>query len=354
MYGIWRPYTVNTFPGPLPPNQSAIRNPQSSVCRKDARLRPTVLLWQTARRVRYTLRMSDAAPLSKVQALKAALAEHGLSPRKIFGQNFMLDTNFAAAVAREAGPDARTLILEMGPGTGCLTRALLDAHPQSRILAIEIDRGLAALLRETFSADLAAGRLTLLEGDALESKHLLSVEFVREALALSAHENRPRRVLCANLPYNIATPVLMNLALDEQGLGVELAVATIQLELAQRMFAPAGDDAYGALSVTTALRANGRIVRRVGPEIFWPRPGVDSALVRLEFGRSGSGLTAGETQAFQQFLQRLFSQRRKTLRAALKPTPIPDLPGVRPDARAEDLAPLTLLELFRSTQKISP
>jgi 16S rRNA (adenine1518-N6/adenine1519-N6)-dimethyltransferase len=289
----------------------------------------------------------DGAP--SVNATKAELKSRGLSPRKAFGQNFMLDTNFAAAIARDSAPGAGTLTLEVGPGAGALTRALLAADGRARVLAIEIDRGLAALLRETFAAEISAGRLTLLEGDVLASKHVLSEEFIAAALEISAREQRPRRVLCANLPYNAATPLLANLAADRQKLDVASAVVTLQLELAERIFAAPGTAEYGALSVFMALRTKGSILRRVGNEVFWPRPQVDSAVIRLDFLPFGdAGLKREETQPFQEFLQRLFSQRRKTIRATLKPQKLDPALSISETARAEDLPAETLLQLFRS------
>jgi len=327
--------------------------------------------------------------------IKNVLAARGLAPRKSFGQNFMVDSNFAAAVARAARADERTLILEVGPGTGCLTEALLASHPAARVLAVEIDRGLAAFLRETLADPIAQGRLTLLEGDALAGKHALAPALVQAALEISATENRPRRVLCANLPYNAATPILMNLAADAEGLAVESAVATIQTELAERLLAGADDAAYGAPSAFLALRATGKILRRVGNEVFWPRPQVASAVVRLDFrpfaedsrpegpdynspgqasnasaalgsmpqesaealkGRANAAgtdarpsLLRAETAPFQQFLRKLFSQRRKTIRGTLKLRELPAALHLPPTARAEELAPDVLLALYRFT-----
>lgn len=282
------------------------------------------------------------------------MEERGLAPRKSLGQNFMVDPNFAAAVARAAEPDERTLVLEVGPGTGCLTEALLATHPAARVLAVELDRGLAAYLRETFAEPIAQHRLTLLEGDALAGKHALAPELVETALQISAKENRPRRVLCANLPYNAATPILMNLAADTECLGVESAVATIQTELAERLLSPPGRHAYGAPSAFLGLRATGKILRRIGNEVFWPRPQVDSAVIRLDFkpwsesGVSGTNaLLREEAAPFQQFLQTLFSHRRKTIRAVLKLRELPPELQLSPTARAEELPPAVLLALHR-------
>ncbi len=290
-------------------------------------------------------------PKAQIQSL---LSARGLAPKKSFGQNFMVDSNFAAAIARSCQSDEKTLVIEVGPGTGCLTQAILKAHPAARLLAIEIDRGLASVLREEFKDALATNRMTLIEGDVLASKHKLAPQLIETALQISAQENRPRRVLCANLPYNVATPLLANLAVDVEGLAVESAFATIQLEVAYRLFAKAGEKEYGPLAVLMHLRTEGRISRKAGCEIFWPRPQVESAVIEMRFrpwpGAGEAGLRRDEAEAFQDFLRTLFSQRRKTLRAALKPLRIPETSTVAPDARAEDIAPEVLLELFRQTR----
>jgi 16S rRNA (adenine1518-N6/adenine1519-N6)-dimethyltransferase len=288
------------------------------------------------------------------------LSARGLHPRKTLGQNFMLDGNFAAAVARAGAPDERTLILEVGPGTGLLTAALLKAHTNARVLAMELDTGLAEILRETFVEEIAAGRLTVLEGDAMAGKYALSAELVNTTLEISARENRPRRVLCANLPYNIATPLLINLAVDEQRMELESTVATVQAELAERLLAKPGHHEYGAPTVLMALRADGQIARRVGKAIFWPRPEVDSAVIELCFkpwpsdsplpsreGAGGGGLRRDEVDGFLPFLRAVFSQRRKMVHNVLKHAPALAELDIPPTARAEELPPETLLALYR-------
>ncbi|MCW8129644.1 MAG: hypothetical protein KIS92_04590 [Planctomycetota bacterium] len=294
-----------------------------------------------------------AGPLERI---KASLEARGLKPRKAFGQNFLVDPNFARAVAAAARADERTLAVEVGPGTGVLTRALLESHPRARVLAVEIDRGLAGLLREEFSAEMAAGRLTLIEGDALDGKHGINAGLLAEGLRISRDESRPRRVLCANLPYNAATPLIANLALPlpweppaPPVSFVERIVATVQLELAERFFGKPGGNDYGPLAALLALRATGSIARKVGGEVFWPRPQVASAVAELDLRPwDGSDLRADEAAGFQEFLQKLFQQRRKTLRAALKTAGLA-LAAADPRAaqRAEDLPPAALLALYR-------
>ncbi|MCZ7645801.1 MAG: hypothetical protein M5U26_11035 [Planctomycetota bacterium] len=216
--------------------------------------------------------------MSTLAELKALLERHGLRPRRRLGQNFLIDANFAAAVAREIAPDECCVVLEVGPGTGVLTAALLAAHPRARVLAVELDPGLAGVLREALGAEMAAGRLTLLEGDALEGKHGLNPAMVQELARISRDESRPRRILGANLPYNAATPLIANLALGET---VDRIVATIQLELAERLVAKPNTPDYGPLSAFLALRGHARMLRKIGPEVFWPRPQVHSAVVEV-------------------------------------------------------------------------
>jgi len=304
----------------------------------------------------------------RLAQLKAQLDVHGLRPRKSLGQNFLVDTNFATAVAREADADEHTLSMEVGPGTGFLTRALLDAHPNARVLAIELDHGLAALLQDTFAESIATEKLTLLEGDALSGKHELNEEWLAEADRIARDENRTRRVLCANLAYNMATPLIANLLVCNplpsagegrrerertRGEGSECRIlhriiATVQLELAERLVGKLGTTDYGPLAVFAALTASCRIIRKVGPEVFWPRPQVKSAVLRIDLlPWKETPLTPGQAQPFMAFLHQAFGQRRKTLRAALKGT----IPAEHYLARkrAEDVKPEGLLELFVET-----
>jgi len=298
---------------------------------------------------------ADPLP-SKLQRLKDTLAARGLSPRKMFGQNFMVDTNFAAAIAREAKLDRGSLAIEVGPGTGLLTEALLASHPEARVLAIEIDRGLAELLRESFAVEISSGRLTLLEGDALDGKHRLNPQLAAHIRELKQREQRARAVLCSNLPYNAGTPIVAIAATDADDTGIADALVTVQLELAERMLATAGSDAYGGLSALIALRATGKIERVIGAEVFWPRPQVDSALLRLKFlpwdlhhdPTAAAPLAKAEVPEFQAFLQQIFSQRRKTLRSVLRPRILPPEFAACGDRRAENIAPTQLLAIFRA------
>jgi 16S rRNA (adenine1518-N6/adenine1519-N6)-dimethyltransferase len=234
--------------------------------------------------------------------IQALLSAAGTEPRYRFGQNFMIDQNLVRIVADAGQLTAEDVVIEIGPGTGTLTEELLARA--GRVVAVEIDRDLAGLLRERF-ADRA--HFTLVEGDALAGKHELNPELlaaIRPALA----EGRPVK-LVANLPYNIASPLVIELLIA----GVRMLAFTVQKEVALRLKAPAGSDDYGPLSVMAQMLARVEVLRTLPPQAFWPAPKIESALVRLtRDDRLGT-----RAPAFSRFVQKLFSFRRKTLRKAL-------------------------------------
>jgi 16S rRNA (adenine1518-N6/adenine1519-N6)-dimethyltransferase len=269
------------------------------------------------------------------QQIQSLLAQAGLSPRHRFGQNFMIDQNLLRIVADAGKPSAGDLVIEVGPGTGTLTEEILSRGAQ--VLAVEIDRDLAGLLRERFKDE---PRFRLIEGDALDSKHSLNSDL------LSAVKSAPRPpTLIANLPYNIASPLIIEMLLA----GVELLAFTVQKEVAERLRGAAGTDAYGALSVMVQLLAKVEVLRTLPPTAFWPAPQIESALVRLNRdNRLGDG-----ARDFSMFLQKLFSFRRKTLRKSLSKLcddPCKFLHELNFDSevRAENLSPPQLLLLFKT------
>ena len=235
---------------------------------------------------------------SEIQSL---LAGANTQPRHRFGQNFMIDQNLVRVIADAANLAAGDLVIEVGPGTGTLTEEILSRGGVD-LVAVEIDRDLAKLLRERFDSE---SRFTLIEGDALSSKHEINPQ-LQESIA--AARGRPIK-LVANLPYNIASPLIIELLI----LGIDQLVFTVQKEVADRLRAAAGSDAYGPLSVMAQLLSRVEVLRTLPPQAFWPPPKIDSALVRMtRDDRSG-----GEAAAFGRFVQKLFSFRRKTLRKAL-------------------------------------
>ena len=237
--------------------------------------------------------------------LREVIAAHGLSARKSLGQNFLLDLNLTAKIARMAGDLSGMDVLEIGPGPGGLTRGLL-AEGARRVLAIEKDRRCLPALEEIAAA--YPGRLEILSGDALEIDPLAHL--------------RPPIAVAANLPYNVGTELLVRwlTPADWPPYWTSLTLM-FQREVAERITAAPGSKAYGRLAVLAQWRAEARIVLSLPPGAFTPPPKVSSAVVRLE------ALPAPRFPADPRILSsvtaKAFGQRRKMLRASLK--------GLHPD-----------------------
>jgi 16S rRNA (adenine1518-N6/adenine1519-N6)-dimethyltransferase len=268
--------------------------------------------------------------------IQSILAQAGSSgPRHRFGQNFMIDQNLVRLVADAGEITPGDLVIEVGPGTGTLTEELLARGGD--VVAVEIDRDLAAALREKF----ASRQFRLIEGDALAGKHALNSELLT---VIRSASNCPRR-LVANLPYNIASPLVIELLIE----GVDLLAFTVQKEVADRLRAPADSDAYGPLSVMAQMLAEVEVLRTLPPQAFWPAPNVESSLVRLRHhDRLGP-----RSSEFGRFVHAVFSARRKTLRKAMAQAghaaaddALANL-NVNPQARVETLSPSTIHRLFQ-------
>ncbi len=251
--------------------------------------------------------------------LRDVIARHGLDARRSLGQHFLLDGNLTARIVHAAGPLAGRHVIEVGPGPGGLTRALLDSRTAS-VTVIEIDPRAAAAMREL--ADESSGRLTVVEGDAL-------------SLDVSSLVPPPRQII-ANLPYNIATPLLIGW-LREAG-RFEALTLMFQLELAERICASPNTPAYGRLSVLAQWVADVAIALRLPPEAFVPPPKVWSAVVvlRPHATQPGPLLFA----AMERLTAAAFGQRRKMLRGSLRPLGGERLlaeAGIAAERRAETL-----------------
>ncbi len=230
--------------------------------------------------------------------LRDVIARHGLDARRSLGQHFLLDGNLTARIVRAAGPLAGRHVIEVGPGPGGLTRALLDSTAAS-VTVIEIDPRAAAAVREL--ADESSGRLTVIEADAL-------------SLDVSSLVPPPRQII-ANLPYNIATPLLVGW-LREAG-RFEGLTLMFQLEMAERICAQPGTPAYGRLSVLAQWVADVAIALRLPPEAFVPPPKVWSAVVVL--GPHATQPDPSLFAAMERLTAAAFGQRRKMLRGSLRP-----------------------------------
>jgi len=255
--------------------------------------------------------------------IAALLSAHGLHPSKALGQNFVADPNTVRRIARLAGvgPDSR--VLEIGAGLGSLTLAL--AETGAAVVAVEADRHLVPVLRTVVEP---AG-VEVVEGDAR----------TLDLGALVAEHGGGEWDLVANLPYNVATPLVIRILTDVTA--VTRLLVMVQREVGERMAAAAGDDAYGAVSVRVAYFARAEVVGRVPASVFVPRPRVESVLVRL-VRRPAPAVDPAlvSYQRLDTVVRAGFAQRRKMLRRSLAGVVNPeafDRAGVRPDARAEEL-----------------
>lgn len=265
------------------------------------------------------------------------LAAADTQPRHRFGQNFMIDQNLVKLIADSGLVIPGQIVIEVGPGTGTLTDELLARG--ATVLAVEIDRDLAALLRSRYAIE---PRFQLIEGDALAGKHAVHPELATAVTAATTAGNPVK--LIANLPYNIASPLIIELLIA----GVGLLSFTVQKEVADRLKAAAGSDDYGPLSVAAQMLGKIEVLRVLPPSAFYPPPKIDSALVRITRA-DRLGTRAAE---FSRFVQAIFSSRRKTMRKALSLAGYPysalATVGIDDNLRPETLAPEVFLRLFES------
>jgi 16S rRNA (adenine1518-N6/adenine1519-N6)-dimethyltransferase len=220
----------------------------------------------------------------------------GLRPTKTLGQNFVIDPNTVRKLVRTAQVGADDVVVEVGPGLGSLTLGLLSVA--RRVVAVEVDPVLAAALPTTVQARLPA------RADRLEV-------VLQDALALTAVPGEPPTAFVANLPYNVAVPVLLRLL--EHLPSLRTGLVMVQAEVADRLAAPPGSRTYGVPSVKAAWYAEVRRAGAVGRNVFWPAPHVDSGLVAFRRREP----PPGDRAAVFAVVDAAFAQRRKTLRAAL-------------------------------------
>ena len=256
------------------------------------------------------------------------LAQHGLRPSRALGQNFVIDPNTVRRVARLAGVGPGDRVVEIGAGLGSLTLALVEQGAE--VTAVEVDRGLVPVLRSVVEP---VG-VRVVEADALR----IDWDELLGGAGSSRGSGAPW-VLVANLPYNVATPLVVTLL--EQVSAITRMVVMVQLEVAERLVAEAGDPAYGAVSVKVGYWATASIVGRVPPTVFFPKPRVDSALVAIR--RREQPAVAPNVVDYQRLFEVVragFAQRRKMLRRALAGVVEPGAfaaAGVAPEARGEEL-----------------
>ena len=260
----------------------------------------------------------------------------GIQPTKKLGQNFVIDPNTVRRIVRVAGVTADTTVVEVGPGLGSLTLGLLETGAQ--VVAVEIDKRLAAQLPITVADMQPDARLTVITGDAM---------------VVSELPHTPT-VLVANLPYNVSVPVLLHFL--ETFPALQSALVMVQAEVGQRIAAPPGSKVYGAPSAKAAWYGQWKTAGQVSRQVFWPVPNVDSILVGFE--RRELPGTEDERIATFALIDAAFQQRRKMLRQALSvvlgdsatASARIEAAGLAPTARGEELTVRDFLAIARTAK----
>lgn len=245
--------------------------------------------------------------------LRHLFQERGLEAKSKLGQNFLIDLNLLDMIARLGSLGPEDLVLEVGTGTGSLTSRLMNLA--GAVLSVEIDAGFHLLASETLEP---RDNVVLMHADILAGKNSLNPEVVQSIQDLMARTGTKRIKLVANLPYAVATPVISNLLLTS--LPIDRMVVMVQWEHGARICAPPTTTHYGALSVLVQSLAFVDLIRRVTPKVFWPRPKVDSAIVKI-VPNVHRRAKVGDVQRFRNFLRDLYTHRRKNLRGALSSMP---------------------------------
>lgn len=255
--------------------------------------------------------MNETTGLLGASDIRTIAAEAGISPTKKFGQNFVIDPGTVRKIVRTAGVTADSKVLEVGPGLGSLTLGLLETG--AHVTAIEIDTPVAERLPHTVATYMPAAseRLRVIEMDALKATPDNTTIDLSTPLTL-----------VANLPYNVATPIILTLL--ERFTNIESFVVMVQKEVADRLCAQPGNKVYGVPSVKLAWYGLSSPVGVIGRNVFWPAPHVDSALVEFHrYDDSHSTESPRDPELRDDvfnLIDAAFSQRRKTLRAVLKKT----------------------------------
>jgi 16S rRNA (adenine1518-N6/adenine1519-N6)-dimethyltransferase len=276
------------------------------------------------------------AALDALPPLRDALAAHGIFANKGFGQHFLLDLNITRKIARLAGPLDGCVTIEVGPGPGGLTRALLDAG--ARVVAVEKDPRFLPLLADLAQA--APGQLTVVQADALRVDE--------RALADAVEPGAPVRIV-ANLPYNVGTPLLIKWLTGP--LLPQSMSLMFQKEVAQRIVAGVGDDAYGRLAVIAQAVTHAEIVMDLPARAFTPPPKVASAVARLD--PKADRPSDAVLKALQAVTHDAFGQRRKMLKSSLKALggeALCETAGIDPEARAETVDVAGFLRLAQAVE----
>jgi len=284
-----------------------------------------------------------------ISFIKRRLDEAGIYPVSRYGQNFLTDLNLVRMIADSAELGPQDIALEIGTGTGSLTAMI--AEKAGHVITVEIDKNLHQLAREELAS---FKNITFLQQDALRNKNNLSQELLDTiATAMSQIENAQLK-LVANLPYNIATPIISNLLTYEDFVPTSMT-ATIQKELGERIVARPATSDFGSLSLWIQAQCDAEIVRIMNPSVFWPRPKVHSAIVHIVTNPEKRARIK-DLKNYHQFIRSVFIHRRKYLRSVLVTVfknqltrqdvdEVLESMGLKGEYRAEQLAVAVMIEL---------
>ncbi|MEP9409925.1 MAG: ribosomal RNA small subunit methyltransferase A [Candidatus Brocadia sp.] len=250
--------------------------------------------------------------------LKQIFSRRGITPSKRFGQNFLIDQNILLCIPDIADLKEDDVVLEIGTGTGGLTRLL--AARSRHVFTVEVDKKLFEL-----SSDILKlyKNVTLINADILKTKHELNLDITSLILNWLREHNQTHIKVVSNLPYNISTPVIINLL--EGDLPIELMVLMLQKEITERIMAIPGTREYGILSVITQLFSEVEVVKTLPPEVFWPKPEVHSAIVKVVVHKGKYAGRITDYPFFRKIVYAIFTSRRKTLINSLENVNLPKI-----------------------------
>lgn len=247
---------------------------------------------------------SNLDPFQTQSTIRSLLDEAGIAPRKRYGQHFLIDRNLMNRLVEAAEIVPTDCVLEVGAGTGSLTGLL--ATTGARVISVEVDRSIAEVARKSIAP---FSNATLLQLDALAGKSAIAPELLDSIRQSTENPAAPLK-LVANLPYDIATPLVIDLLLA--GLPLVRLCFTVQAEVADRFLAKPDCSDYGPISIIAQALCKAERIAKVPPQAFWPVPGVASAMIRLD-PLSASERPVADPAEFSQFVRGFFLHRRKTM-----------------------------------------
>lgn len=285
--------------------------------------------------------------------IRDSLASAGVGPNKQLGQHFLIDLNLMRLLIDSAGIKPDDVVLEVGCGTGSLTEGL--AERAGKVVSVEVDRTVAQIAGNRLSQE---ANVEIINTDALESKNTIS-PIVVEALTRARRRFSGRTLLVANLPYNAASPLMLNLITGP--VCVDSMYVTVQKEVAERMIAKAGSGDYGALSIFLWATGCVDLIRLLKPSVFWPRPQVDSAMVAYVRDEAKAARIQ-DMKVFGEIVRLFMGHRRKTISGCTKLAggglagirnwhEILDKCAVDPTARPEQIGPECYIAIARLCSK---